>query len=98
MIILKKQKRINYEKQLKSFEYQQKEIKRLTALVDRFRYKASKAKMAQAKLKQIERMVKLEEPNKYDLKSFKTNFKIEKQSGENVLNISDLEFDIKKRI
>lgn len=92
-----KQKRINYEKQLKDFEYQQKEIQRLTALVDRFRYKASKAKMAQAKLKQIERMVKLEEPNRYDLKSFKTNFKIEKQSGENVLHISELEFGYKEK-
>lgn len=86
-----KQKRVNYEKQLKDFEYQQQEIKRLTALVERFRYKASKAKMAQAKLKQIERMVKIEEPNKYDLKSFKTNFNIAKESGKNVLNIKDLE-------
>ncbi len=92
-----KQKRINYEKQLKDFEYQQKEIKRLTDLVDRFRYKASKAKMAQAKLKQIERMVKLEEPNKYDLRSFKTNFTIEKQSGENVLCISNLDFGYKDK-
>ena len=92
-----KQKRVNYEKQLKDFEYQQKEIQRLTALVDRFRYKASKAKMAQAKLKQIERMVKLEQPNRYDLKSFKTNFKIEKQSGENVLHISNLDFGYKEK-
>ncbi|MBP3597434.1 MAG: ABC-F type ribosomal protection protein [Clostridia bacterium] len=86
-----KQKRINYEKQLKDFEYQQKEIQRLTKLVDRFRYKATKAKMAQAKLKQIERMVKVEEPNKYDLKTFKTNFTIRKESGKNVLNVKNLE-------
>ena len=85
-----KQKRVNYEKQLKDYEYQMKEIKRLTALVDRFRYKATKAKMAQAKLKQIERMVKVEEPNKYDLKTFKTNFVIEKESGKNVLHVKDL--------
>ena len=41
-----KQKRINYEKQLKDYEYQQAEIKRLQAIADRFRYKPTKAKMA----------------------------------------------------
>lgn len=86
-----KQKRVNYEKQLKDYEFQQKEIKRLTAIVDRFRYKATKARMAQSKLKQIERMVKLEEPNRYDLKSFKTNFELEKESGNNVLAVENLE-------
>ena len=86
-----KQKRVNYEKALKDYEFQVKEIKRLTAIVDRFRYKATKAKMAQSKLKQIERMVKLEEPNKYDLKTFKTNFELEKESGNNVLTVEDLE-------
>ena len=48
-----KQKRINYERQLKDFEFQQKEIARLTKVVERFRYKATKARMAQSKLKQI---------------------------------------------
>ena len=58
------------------------EIKRLNAIADRFKYKPTKAKMALSKLKQIERMVKIEEPNKYDLKSFKTNFEINKESGK----------------
>lgn len=91
-----KQKRKNYEKQLKDFEYQQKEIKRLTAIADRFRYKPTKAKMALSKLKQVERMVKIEEPNKYDLKSFKTNFEIKSQTGNNVLNVEDLEIGYSK--
>ena len=86
-----KQKRTNYEKQLKDFEFQQKEIKRLKDVADRFRYKPTKAKMAMSKLKQIERMIKIEEPNKYDLKTFKSNFEIEKESGNNVLNIDNLE-------
>lgn len=86
-----KQKRINYERQLKDFEFQQKEIKRLTAIADRFRYKPTKAKMALSKLKQVERMVKLEEPNKYDLRSFNTNFELSKESGNNVLNVENLE-------
>ncbi len=84
------QKKINYEKQLKDYEYQQKEIKRLNDIVIRFKYKPTKAKMAMSKLKQIERMVKIEEPNKYDLTTFKTNFVINKQSGKDVLYVKDL--------
>lgn len=93
-----KQKKINYERQLKDFEFQQKEIKRLTAIADRFRYKPTKAKMALSKLKQVERMVKLEEPNKYDLKSFKSNFEVEIESGNNVLNVENLEFGYNKSL
>ena len=91
-----KQKRINYEKQLKDFEFQQKEIKRLQMIADRFRYKPTKARMAMSKLKQIERMEKKEEPNKYDLKTFKTNFEINTQSGNNVLSVKDLEIGYDK--
>lgn len=93
-----KQKRVNYERQLKDFEFQQKEIKRLTAIADRFRYKPTKAKMALSKLKQVERMVKLEEPNKYDLKTFNTNFEIQIESGNNVLNVENLEIGYEKAL
>jgi len=85
-----KQKRINYERQLKDFEFQQKEIKRLTDIADRFRYKPTKAKMALSKLKQVERMLKVEEPNKYDLKTFKTSFKLNKETGNLILKAQDL--------
>ena len=84
------QKRANYEKQLKDYEYQQSEIKRLEDIANRFRYKPTKAKMALSKLKQIERMVKVEEPNKYDLKTFHNNFNI-KISGKDVVELKDLE-------
>ena len=93
-----KQKRINYERQFKDFEFQQKEIARLTKVVERFRYKATKARMAQSKLKQIERMVKVEEPNKYDLKSFKTNFELSKESGNNVLAVENLKVGYDKTL
>lgn len=85
-----KQKRINYERELKDFEFQQKEIKRLTDIANRFRYKPTKAKMAMSKLKQVERMVKIEEPNKYDLRTFKTNFKLSKETGNLILKTEDL--------
>lgn len=83
-------KKENYLKQLKDYEYQQKEIKRLNDIANRFRYKPTKAKMAMSKLKQIERMVKIEEPNKYDLTTFRTNFEVKKQSGNEVLNVQNL--------
>ena len=89
-----KQKKLNYEKQLKDYEYQQKELKRLQNIVDRFKYKPTKAKMALSKLKQIERMVKIEAPNRYDLKTFHNNFNI-KKSGENVLKVQELEIGYK---
>ena len=92
------QKKINYEKQLKDYEYQQKEIKRLNDIVTRFKYKPTKAKMAMSKLKQIERMVKIEAPNKYDLTTFKTNFIIEKQSGKDVLFAKDLKIGYDKTL
>lgn len=86
-----KQKRENYEKQLKDYEYQQKEIKRLQAIADRFRYKPTKAKMALSKLKQIEHMNIIEEPNKYDLKTFHTTFSIPVESGNLVVSAKNLQ-------
>ena len=86
-----KQKRENYEKQLKDYEYQQKEIKRLKTIADRFRYKPTKAKMALSKLKKIEQMVMIEEPNKYDLSTFHTNFDIPVESGNLVLSVKKLQ-------
>ena len=93
-----KQKRNNYEKQLKDYEYQQAEIKRLKAIADRFRYKPTKAKMALSKLKKIEQMVIIEEPNKYDLKTFYANFNIEVESGKMVLTAKNLEIGYDKPI
>lgn len=86
-----KQKRMNYEKQLSDYEYQQAEVKRLQAIADRFRYKPTKAKMALSKLRKIEQMTIVKQPNKYDLKTFHSNFNIEVQSGNMVLSAHDLE-------
>jgi len=41
------------------YSKQQKEIKHIQSFVDRFRYKASKAKQAQSRLKMLERMVQI---------------------------------------
>ena len=69
-----KVKRANYEKQLKDSTHQKNEIARLTRLIERFRYKATKAKMVQSKIKMIEKMKIINPPNRYDLRSFNTHF------------------------
>ena len=85
-----RQKRENYQKQLKDHEYQREEIKRLMQLVERFRYKATKAKMVQSKLKQIEHMKKVDKPNRYDLKTFHANFQPRTESVKNALFVKNL--------
>ena len=87
-----REKKYNYERQLADYEYQQKEIKRLQEIADRFRYKPSKASMAMSKLQKIEQMKKIEKPPRYDLKTFNTTLKIENESSNIVLTIRDLEF------
>lgn len=86
------QKKMNYERQLADYEYQQKEIKRLQDIADRFRYKPSKASMAMSKLQKIEQMQKLQKPPKYDLKTFNTSLKAEKESSNIVLTVRELVF------
>lgn len=85
-----RQKRVNYQKQLKDHEYQREEIQRLTRLIERFRYKATKAKMVQSKIKQIERMKIVDKPDRYDLKTFHANFQPQVESVKKVLNVKDL--------
>ena len=50
------------EQQLSAYKNQQKEIAALQEFADRFRAKASKASQAQSKLKQIDRMEKIDAP------------------------------------
>lgn len=93
-----KQKEQDYEKQLKDYEYQQKEIKRLQYIADRFRYKPTKAKMAMSKLKQIEKMIKIDKPNKSNTKTFKINLKAEENSYRDVLKVKNLSIGYDKEL
>src|SRR5881398_3330502 len=56
------QKAAREEQQFAAYKNQQKEIASLQLFADRFRAKASKASQAQSKLKQIDRMEKIEAP------------------------------------
>lgn len=85
-----KMKKLNYEKTLKDYEFQQKEIKRLQTIYERFRFKPSKASMAMSKLHQIEKMDLIDKPNKIDMRVFKTNLDQIVPSVKNVLKAKDL--------
>ena len=75
---------------LKDYERQQQEIKRLQDIADRFRYKPTKAGMAMSKLKQIERMKLIDKPDKANTKSFKINCSPEMNSYRDVLRVKNL--------
>jgi ATP-binding cassette subfamily F protein 3 len=83
-------KKANYEKLLKDYDTQQKEIKRLMSIYERFRNKPTKASMALSKLHQVEKMDLIDKPNKIDMKTFKTNLDSIEPSVKNVLSVNDL--------
>lgn len=85
--ILKKEQR---EKQAKDYASQRKEIARLQQVVDRFKGKPTKTAMAQAKLKQIERMEPIESPDAYDLRTFHADFEPEDIGVKDVLSVNSL--------
>ena len=85
-----RQKRLNYEKQVKDYEARQAEIARLSRLVERFRYKANKAAMAQSKLKQIQRLKTMDRPEGYDTQTFHAHFQPQNESVERVLTAAGL--------
>lgn len=84
-------KKENYEKQKKDYLAQQKEIERLQRMVDRFKGKPTKVSMARSKQKMIEHMDLIEAPDRYDTRTFHANFQPEKETGNDVLMVSDLQ-------
>ena len=85
-----KQKRERHIKQQKDHDLQRAEIARLTKLIERFRYKASKASMVQSKIKLIERMQIVDAPDRYDTRTFRANTSPKIESSRQVLNVSNL--------
>ncbi|QHE50857.1 ABC-F family ATP-binding cassette domain-containing protein [Pontibacillus sp. HMF3514] len=85
------QKAANYERDLKRFEKQQAEVKRLEEFVQKNIARASTSKRAQSKQKQLEKMEKVDKPQG-DLKSAKFMFDIERRTGNDVLKVRDLAF------
>lgn len=60
----RKQKKKNYELQLKAYESQQEEIARLEELMKRFKNKPNKAAFARSRKKLLERMERIEKPER----------------------------------
>ena len=84
-------KEASYEQNLKAYNMQQAEIKRLRTLIEKFRGTPTKVSMTDSKLKQIEHMVKISEPKKFDTKSFKASFTPNRETGKDVLTVKNLE-------
>lgn len=84
------EKQKNYLKLKKDYEYQQKEIKRLEEIYEKYRCKPTKANMALSKLKQIERMKIIAKPNEIDQSVFKAKINDFEQSSKIVLRMNNL--------
>ncbi len=86
------QKQQAYDKALKDAKWKSAEIDRLRKIVERFRYKATKAAMAQSKLKEIERLGTVETPRRFDTSTFASSFQPEYESVRDALFVKDLVF------
>ena len=89
------QKQQAYDKALKDAKWKSAEIDRLRKIVERFRYKATKAAMAQSKLKEIERLGTVETP-RFDTSTFASSFQPEYESVRDALFVKDLVFGYDK--
>ncbi|MBQ5798659.1 MAG: ABC-F family ATP-binding cassette domain-containing protein, partial [Clostridia bacterium] len=90
------QKKLNREQRAKEYAAQQREIEHLENLVERFRYKATKAAMAQSKLKQLERIERIDAPEKDDVRTFHAVLSPSLRSARDVLSVKELEIGYDK--
>lgn len=84
------QKKLVRAQQAKLYEAQQKEIARIEGVITRFQYKATKAAMAQSKIKQLDRMEKIENPESEDNRTFHVDISPTAQSVRDVLLTQNL--------
>lgn len=92
------QKKLNREQRAKEYAAQQREIEHLENLVERFRYKATKAAMAQSKLKQLERIERIDAPEKDDVRTFHAVLSPSLRSARDVLSVKELEIGYDKSL
>ena len=85
------QREANEVQLLAAYKNQQKKIDQLQDFANRFRAKASKASQAQAKLKQIERMDKIEAPIK-EGRGIRFHFPQPERSGHRVIKLQDIHY------
>lgn len=92
------QKKVLRAQQAKMYEEQQKEISKLNDLIDKYRYKANKAAMAQSKIRYLERMDLIEAPENYDNRTFFAEFAPDTRSVKDVLSVRDLKIGYDKEL
>lgn len=78
-------------KQKKDYEQQKKEREKNEALIERFRYKATKAAMVQSRIKAMEKEELIAPPEEGDTRAFFADFTPELTSGGNVLEVKNLQ-------
>ncbi|HYK77644.1 MAG TPA: ABC-F family ATP-binding cassette domain-containing protein, partial [Daejeonella sp.] len=83
------EKALREEIQSGQYKNQQAKIRQEERLIERFRAKASKAKMAQSRIKALEKMERVDDVDD-DNPSVNFSFKFSKQSGRHVIRIEDL--------
>jgi len=77
------------EKQRQSAKNQEKEIKETERLIEKFRYKATKASFAQSLIKKLEKMERIE-VDEVGYKTMQIRFPVAKPSGKIVFEIQNL--------
>lgn len=82
-------KNSDLEQQKSAYARQQKEIQRMEELIEKYRYKATKAAFAQSKIKYLERMDKVNDPT-VDEKTFTARFVPNIRGGKRVLEVHNL--------
>ncbi|WP_433746659.1 ABC-F family ATP-binding cassette domain-containing protein [Falsibacillus pallidus] len=82
------QKADEYERNMKQYEKQQEEVAKLQDFIQKNLARASTTKRAQSRRKQLDRMELMDKPLG-DEKSASFHFEIERQSGNEVLQVTD---------
>ena len=85
-----KQKQAALEKQEKDYEEQQKEIKRLTEWIEKWKNTPTKVAAARSKRMAIEHMVPIEKPRRFDTKAFHGRYVPRLESYTNVIRTTAL--------
>ena len=87
----------DYEKNLKEYVSQQKDIKRLEEFVQKNIARASTSKIAKSRQKVLDRMEIIDNPRKDD-KAANIEFRIKEQSGRDVLIVNDLQVGYEEQV
>lgn len=85
-----KQKEEALIKQEKDYEEQQKEIKRLTEWIEKWKNTPSKVAAAHSKEKVLEHMVRIEKPRRFDTRAFHARYTPRLESYTNVIQAREL--------